>query len=130
MDHVSARNSNEGCFVGGDTLTRCCASATYAAGVYRVWTLVRPMDYSKTRGWIDVDDLTTFLVLVRPYGPKPSDQIDVDDLTTFFVTYMKNDTLAGIERGHRALWGRWIVGSILGLQGSQHGRWNTLGHIY
>ena len=28
------------------------------------------------------------------------DQIDVDDSTTFFVTYMKNDTLASIEREH------------------------------
>lgn len=141
MDHVSARNSNEGCFVPSDPLTRCCGSATYAAGAYRVGALVRPMNYSrpyvpKHEDKIDVDELTAFLAVVRsmdysrPYVPKPRDQIDVDDLTTFFVTYMKNETLEGIEPGHPVLWGRWVVGIILGLQGSRHGRWTTLGHIY
>ena len=136
MDHVSARNSNEGCFVGRDPLTRCCASATYAAGLYRVGALVRPMNYSKTRGWDrrrrshNLPRAGAVDGYSRPYSPKPRDQIDVDDLTTFFVTYMKNDTLAGIERGHPVLWGRWMGGTILGLQGSRHGRWITLGHIH
>ena len=85
MDHVSARNSDEGCFAGRDPLTRCCASATYAAGVYRVGALVRPMGYS------------------RPSVPKPRDHIDADDLKTFFVRYMKTEALAGTEPGHSGL---------------------------
>ncbi len=39
----------------------------------------------------------------RPYVPKPGDQIGIDDLTTFLVTYVKNETLASIERQHLVL---------------------------
>ena len=133
--------ATQGCFVPRDPLTRCCGFATYAAGVERVGPLVRPIDYSrpyvpKHEDQIDVDDLTTFLLVVRsmdysrPHVPEPRDQVDVDDLTTFFVTYIKNEALEGIERGHPILWERWVVGIILGLQGSRHGRWISLGHIY
>lgn len=64
MDHASARNSNEGCFVGREPLTRCCASATYAAGVYRVGLWCDREITPRYEDEIDVDDLTTFVVLV------------------------------------------------------------------